>query len=275
MPGTKRRRPDVTTNMSLNSEYASHKLLVANRGEIAVRIIRTAQRLGIATVAIYTSSDALSPHVAIADEAAHLQNHAADPQQLASESKLYLSSAIIVSICRQYRVTMVHPGYGFLSENEEFALSVEAAGMIWLGPQPDVIRIMGLKHEARRLAAHAGLRLVPGSHGLVNTLDEAISMANTIGFPVILKATAGGGGMGLLVCQNSTDLSKCFISAQERATVSIMMIVDTLVEAECTFPSHCFVMGEFLSNGTTLQHAISKSRLVFVKLESTLCYISA
>lgn len=261
MPGIMVRRearPNTTTNMSLNSEYTSHKLLVANRGEIAVRIIRTAQRLGIATVAIYTSSDALSPHVAIADEAAHLQNCAGDQQQLASESKLYLSSATIISICKQYRVTMVHPGYGFLSENEEFALSVEAAQMIWLGPQPDVIRIMGLKHEARRLAANAGLQLVPGSQGLVNTLDEALNIANTIGFPVILKATAGGGGMGLIVCQNGSDLSKCFISAQERATVSMM--VDALVEAESTFPSQCFVMGEFLLNDTTLQHAISKSR---------------
>ncbi|KAG1748041.1 allophanate hydrolase subunit 2-domain-containing protein [Suillus lakei] len=198
--------------MLLNSEYTGHKLLVANRGEIAVRIIRTAQRLGIATLAIYTSSDALSPHAAIADEAAHLQDRASDQEQLGSESKLYLSSAIIISICRTALC------YGFLSENEEFALSVEAAGMIWLGPQPDVIRIMGLKHEARRLAANAGLQLVPGSQGLVNTLDEALSIANMIGFPVILKATAGGGGMGLLVCRNGSDLSNCFISAQERAT---------------------------------------------------------
>ncbi|KAG1727747.1 allophanate hydrolase subunit 2-domain-containing protein [Suillus paluster] len=204
--------------MLLNSEYASHKLLVANRGEIAVRIIRTAQRLGIATLAIYTSSDALSPHVAIADETVHLQTRASDQEELGSESKLYLSSASITSICMQYRVTMVHPGYGFLSENEEFARSVEAAGMIWLGPQPDVIRIMGLKHEARVLAANAGLELVPGSQGLVNTLDEALNIANTIGFPIILKATAGGGGMGLLVCRNRNDLSNCFIGAQERAT---------------------------------------------------------
>jgi acetyl/propionyl-CoA carboxylase alpha subunit len=258
--------------MVLNSEYASHKLLIANRGEIAVRIIRTAQRLGIATVAIYTSSDALSPHVAIADQAAHLQNHTSDQQQLASESKLYLSSAIIISICRQYQVTMVHPGYGFLSENEEFALSVEAAGMIWLGPKPDVIRIMGLKHEARSLAANAGLQLVPGSQGLVNTLNEALSISNAIGFPVILKATAGGGGMGLLVCRNSSDLSECFISARERATVS--MIVDTLVEAESIFPSHCFITGEFSLNDTTLQHVILKSKSVSVKLEFTLCFIS-
>jgi len=208
--------------MTLNSKYASHKLLVANRGEIAVRIIRTAQRLGIETLAIYTSSDALSPHVTIADESFHLQNHAAanDQVQPGLESKLYLSSASIISICKQHRVTMVHPGYGFLSENEEFALAVVAAGMIWLGPQPDVIRMMGLKHEARIIAANAGLQLVPGSQGLVNTLNEALSIANAIGFPVILKATAGGGGMGLLVCRDGDELSNCFISAQERATVS-------------------------------------------------------
>ncbi|OAX34102.1 hypothetical protein K503DRAFT_699315 [Rhizopogon vinicolor AM-OR11-026] len=204
--------------MTLNSEYAGHKLLVANRGEIAVRIIRTAQRLEIETLAIYTSSDALSPHVTIADEAVHLQDRASDQEQLGSESKLYLSSATIISICKQHRVTMVHPGYGFLSENEQFALSVEAAGMIWLGPQPNIIRIMGLKHEARVLAANSGLQLVPGSKGLVRTLNEALSIADTIGFPVILKATAGGGGMGLLVCRNGDDLSNCFIGAQERAT---------------------------------------------------------
>jgi urea carboxylase len=206
--------------MALNSEYAGHKLLVANRGEIAVRIIRTAQRLGIETLAIYTSSDALSPHVTIADEAAHLQSRTSDQEQLGSESKLYLSSASIISICKHHRVTMVHPGYGFLSENEDFALAVEAAGMIWLGPQPDIIRTMGLKHEARVLAANAGLQLVPGSQGLVSTLDEALSIANAVGFPVILKATAGGGGMGLLVCRNDNDLSNHFMSAQERATVS-------------------------------------------------------
>ena len=216
-----------------HSEYTGHKLLVANRGEIAVRILRTAQRLGIETLAIYTSSDSLSPHVTIADEAVHLRKRASDQEPLGSESKLYLSIDSIISICKQHRVTMVHPGYGFLSENEEFALSVEAAGMIWLGPQPHVIRIMGLKHEARILAANSGLQLVPGSKGLVSTLSEALSIANTIGYPVILKATAGGGGMGLLVCQDIDDLSNCFISAQERATVSRMAYA--LVEAKRTY----------------------------------------
>jgi urea carboxylase len=206
--------------MTLNSEYAGHKLLVANRGEIAVRIILTAQRLGIETLAIYTSSDALSPHVTIADEAAHLQSRINDQEQLGSESKLYLLSASIISICKHHRVTMVHPGYGILSENGNFAHSAEAAGMIWLGPQPYIIRTMGLKHEARVFAANAGLKFVPESRGLVSTLDEALSIANTVGFPVILKATAGGGGMGHLVCRNDNDLSDHFMSAQERSTVS-------------------------------------------------------
>jgi hypothetical protein len=117
---------------------------------------------------------------------------------------------------------MVHPGYGILSENDNFALSAEAAGMIWLSPQPYIIRTMGLKHEARVLAANAGLKLVPGSQGLVSILDEALSIANMVGFPMILKATlaAGGGGMGYLVCRNDNDLSDHFMSAQERATVS-------------------------------------------------------
>lgn len=255
--------------MTLHSEYAGHKLLVANRGEIAVRIIRTAQQLGIKTVAIYTSSDSLSPHVALADEAAHLQNRASDQEQLGSESKLYLSSASIISICMQHQVTMVHPGYGFLSENEGFALSVEAAGMIWLGPQPDVIRIMGLKHEARVIAANAGLQLVPGSIGLVSTLDEALIIANTIRFPVILKATAGGGGMGLLVCRNVDDLSNLFISAQERATVS-RMIYTLAGLGVLTFLSLCFTTAEFSLNDTTPQHVISKYRSVFVKFEFVL-----
>jgi biotin carboxylase len=104
----------------------------------------------------------------------------------------------------------------------------------------------------------SGLQLVPGSQGLVNTLNEALSISNAIGFPVILKAKAGGGGMCLLVCRNSSDLSECFISARERATVS--MIVDTLVEAESTFPSHCFITEGFLLNDTTLQHVILKSK---------------
>ncbi|KAH7919924.1 hypothetical protein BV22DRAFT_1022136 [Leucogyrophana mollusca] len=196
--------------------YLRHKLLVANRGEIAVRIIRTAQRLGVSTVAIYTPSDALSPHVALADQAVLLQTDN-DSDVASSESKAYLSVPLILSICEQYRVTMVHPGYGFLSENADFSRSVHDAGIIWLGPRADTIQAMGLKHEARAIAVQAGLELVPGSKGLVNGLEDALTASQGIGFPVMLKATAGGGGMGLVICQDEGELSTRFASTKQRA----------------------------------------------------------
>ncbi|KAF8837172.1 hypothetical protein BDN67DRAFT_973345 [Paxillus ammoniavirescens] len=202
--------------MQYSNLYGGHKLLVANRGEIAVRIIRTAKRLGIPTVAIYTSSDALSPHVSLAEEAALLKDASLEtPGQ--SESKSYLSPGAVISLCKDRAVTMVHPGYGFLSENADFAQAVIDAGILWLGPQPDVIRSMGLKHEARALAAKAGLPLVPGSQGLVGTFEDALTVSSDIGFPVMLKATAGGGGMGLVICKDEEELSIRFKNTKERA----------------------------------------------------------
>ncbi|KIJ19332.1 hypothetical protein PAXINDRAFT_174880 [Paxillus involutus ATCC 200175] len=202
--------------MQYSNLCSGHKLLIANRGEIAVRIIRTAKRLGIPTVAIYTSSDALSPHVSLADEAALLKDASLEtPAQ--SESKSYLSPGAVISLCKDRAVTMVHPGYGFLSENADFAQAAIDAGILWLGPQPDVIRSMGLKHEARALAARAGLPLVPGSQGFVGTFEEALIVSNDIGFPVVLKATAGGGGMGLVICKDEEELSIRFKNTKERA----------------------------------------------------------
>ncbi|KAF9233046.1 allophanate hydrolase subunit 2-domain-containing protein [Melanogaster broomeanus] len=203
--------------MQYSELYGGHKLLVANRGEIAVRIIRTAKRLGIPTVAIYTSSDALSPHVSLADEAALVKENTDAQAPGQSESKSYLSHSAIISVCSERAATMVHPGYGFLSENADFAQAVIDAGMLWLGPQPDVIRSMGLKHEARALAAKAGLPLVPGSQGLVNTFEEALTVSRDVGFPVMLKATAGGGGMGLVICKDEDELSARFKNTKERA----------------------------------------------------------
>ncbi|KAF8550790.1 AHS2-domain-containing protein [Imleria badia] len=195
--------------------YGGHKLLVANRGEIAVRVIRAAKQLGIHTVAVYSGSDALSPHVSLADEAALLK-HTSQPPDGQPESKVYLSISAIIAVCKDRHVTIVHPGYGFLSENADFAHTVVDAGMIWLGPQPDVIRAMGLKHEARTLTENAGLPLVPGSQGLVRTQEDALGIAREIGFPVMLKATAGGGGMGLDICKDDTELL-AFQSTTERA----------------------------------------------------------
>ncbi|KAG6373685.1 allophanate hydrolase subunit 2-domain-containing protein [Boletus reticuloceps] len=202
--------------MECRGFYGGHKLLVANRGEIAVRVLRTAKHLGISTIAVYSPSDALSPHVSLADEAALLKD-TSQPSDGQPESKLYLSLSAIIAVCKDRHVTMVHPGYGFLSENPDFAQAVVDAGMIWLGPQPNVIRAMGLKHEARTLAAKAGLPLVPGSQGLVNTQADALRIASEIGFPVMLKATAGGGGMGLVICNDDTELSARYESTRERA----------------------------------------------------------
>ncbi|KAF7341805.1 Urea carboxylase [Mycena sanguinolenta] len=171
-----------------------HKLLVANRGEIALRIIRTANSQGIKTVAIYTSSDALSPHVALADEALFL----APPTDGGPESQAYLAGPSIIALCKRNQVTMLHPGYGFLSENAVFAQAVLDAGIIWLGPTPSVIKTMGLKHLAREVAVEAGVVCVPGSAGLVT--DER-----------------GGGGMGMVICNDENALTNAFSKVTKRA----------------------------------------------------------
>ena len=204
----------------MSNTYGAHKLLIANRGEIAARIIRTAKKLGLRTVAIYTPSDALSPHVILADEAIPLPL----ANDTVSEANAYLKGLSIVSICQAHAVTLVHPGYGFLSENAEFAKQVVDAGMTWLGPRPDVIHLMGMKHEARKMAIQAGLEVVPGSDGLVTSVDDAMAVADKVGFPVILKATAGGGGMGMVVCSYESDLKDRFQTTKDRAKVSIALV---------------------------------------------------
>ncbi|KAI0765576.1 carbamoyl-phosphate synthase L chain, ATP binding domain-containing protein [Irpex lacteus] len=193
----------------------SQKLLVANRGEIAVRILRTARRLQIPTLAIYTHCDATSPHVTLADEAIPLRPNDADP---ASNARGYTDIEEIVRICVEYDVTLVHPGYGFLSENADFALALQEKGIGWVGPRPDIVRRMGLKHEARRIAEQAGVPVVPGSGDtLLQDADQAVKVADAIGYPVLLKATAGGGGMGMAVCTSEEDVNVKFDSTRDRA----------------------------------------------------------
>ncbi|KAL1938008.1 hypothetical protein VTO73DRAFT_12019 [Trametes versicolor] len=194
--------------------YASHKLLVANRGEIAIRVLRTARRLGIPTVAVYTRSDATAPHVVLADEAVALRR---DDDNPASNARGYLDADAILAICKERGVTLVHPGYGFLSENERFAQMVVDAGIVWLGPRPDTIEAMGLKHRAKELAMEVDVPLVPGSKSLLRDVEEAVSSASAIGYPVMLKSTAGGGGMGLVVCYTADELRAKFASTQARA----------------------------------------------------------
>ncbi|CAL5871789.1 uncharacterized protein PFLUO_LOCUS6042 [Penicillium psychrofluorescens] len=183
------------------------KLLIANRGEIAVRIIRTAKKLNIQTIAIYTEPDAASTHVHLADKAVLLQG---------PPSKTYLDGDQIINIAKQYHAQAVIPGYGFLSENADFARSVAQAGLVFIGPSPECMEAFGLKHTARELAIKADVPIVPGSKGLVQSEDEAIEIAQELGFPVMLKATAGGGGMGLLTCHSAQEVRQSFATVRSR-----------------------------------------------------------
>ncbi|KAL8684892.1 MAG: hypothetical protein Q9218_008083 [Villophora microphyllina] len=182
-------------------------LLVANRGEIATRIIKTAKKLGIKTIAIYTEADAASSHVTEADIPVLLSGGA---------SKGYLDADSIIEIAKENNVNAIIPGYGFLSENADFARSVATAGMAWVGPGPESIESFGLKHTARKLAVKAGVPVVPGSDGLISSEDDAVSESKRLGFPIMLKATAGGGGMGLATCNNVDEVKTSFATVKSR-----------------------------------------------------------
>ncbi|KAL3465684.1 allophanate hydrolase subunit 2-domain-containing protein [Aspergillus heterothallicus] len=182
-------------------------LLIANRGEIAVRLIKAAQKLHIRTIAIYTVPDCESEHVRLADEAV----------QLAGEPRgAYIDGDQIISIAKAHAAQGIIPGYGFLSENTSFARAAAAAGLIFVGPSAEAIESFGLKHTARELAIAAGVPVVPGTQGLVGTEDEAAVAAGELGYPVMLKATAGGGGMGLLTCSDEGEVRTNFRTVQSR-----------------------------------------------------------
>ena len=188
------------------------KILIANRGEIACRVIRTAKRMGIATVAVYSEADAEALHVREADEAV-----AIGPPQ-AAES--YLKIERIVAACQQTGAEAVHPGYGFLSERPAFAEALAKAGIIFIGPTPQAIAAMGDKIESKKLAAAAGVSTVPGHLGVIENVDGADSIAESIGYPVMIKASAGGGGKGMRVAHDRTELHEGFGSAQHEAKSS-------------------------------------------------------
>ena len=173
-------------------------LLVANRGEIARRIIRTAKRLGIRTIAVYSEADADLPFVVEADEAVGVGP--------ANPAQSYRNADAILAAAKSTGARAIHPGYGFLSENAEFARSVEANGLIWVGPTAEAITAMGDKINARNLMAAAGVPVAPGSHDPATTVQAAIEAATSIGFPVMVKAAAGGGGMGMAVAGDEAAL---------------------------------------------------------------------
>src|SRR5579883_61828 len=160
------------------------KILIANRGEIACRVMRTAHRLGIRTIAVYSEADAAARHVALADEARLIGP--------APARESYLKIEVILAAARATGAQAIHPGYGFLSENAEFAEACEAAGIVFIGPPPASIRAMGLKSAAKELMARSGVPVVPGYHGAAQDLEAFASAAQEIGYPVLIKASAGG-----------------------------------------------------------------------------------
>ena len=188
------------------------KILIANRGEIACRVIRSAKRMGIKTVAVYSEADAGALHVDLADEAVAIGPAAA------SESYLVIDK--LIEACKSTGAQAVHPGYGFVSENTAFAKALDAAGIAFIGPPPGAIAAMGDKIESKKLAAEAGVSTVPGYMGVIADADEAVKIAKEIGFPVMIKASAGGGGKGMRVAYDEAEARDGFRSATNEAQSS-------------------------------------------------------
>ena len=185
------------------------KILIANRGEIACRIMRTAKRMGIATVAVYSDADAGTPHVTMADEAVHIGG--------AASADSYLRADRIIEAAKQTGAEAIHPGFGFLSENADFVNDVEAAGLAFIGPGPKAIAVMGDKIESKALAESAGVSIVPGTPGAVEDVDTALAAAKKIGYPVMVKASAGGGGKGMRVIESADELADGMRAAMSEA----------------------------------------------------------
>lgn len=188
------------------------KILIANRGEIAVRVIRACQELGISTVAVYSTVDAESLHVLHADEAVCIGEPAA--------MKSYLKIPHILSACEITSAEGVHPGYGFLSENPQFASLCESSGLTFIGPSADTIALLGDKSQAKAIAKRVGCPIIPGSEGIVETVEDGLRVAEKMGYPIFIKASAGGGGKGIRIAENPEDFVRKFSAARTEAEVS-------------------------------------------------------
>jgi 3-methylcrotonyl-CoA carboxylase alpha subunit len=188
------------------------KVLVANRGEIACRVFRTARRMGVATVAVYSDADARALHTRSADEAVHIG--------AAPVRESYLVGERIIAAAKQTGAEAIHPGYGFLSENAEFAQAVIDAGLIWIGPNPSSITAMGLKDAAKERMIAAGVPVTPGYLGADQSVGRLQSEADAIGYPVLIKAVAGGGGKGMRRVERAEEFADALASCQREAVAS-------------------------------------------------------
>jgi acetyl-CoA carboxylase biotin carboxylase subunit len=188
------------------------KVLIANRGEIARRVIRTLKKMNIASVAIYSDSDRNAPHVLEADEAVYVGE--------SPSSESYLKQDVILQYCKELGVDGIHPGYGFLSENAGFARKVKEAGMIFIGPSPEAMEVMGDKLSAKQAVKEFGVPLVPGVDHAITDVNEAIKVAEEVGYPILIKASAGGGGKGMRLVENSAEFVEQMKLAQNEARSS-------------------------------------------------------
>ena len=205
------------------------KILIANRGEIAVRVISACKELGIQTVAVYSEADRYSSHVRFADQAICIGP--------AKSARSYLDLPSIISAAEITNVDAIHPGYGFLSENAGFAEVCEASGIKFIGPKPDVIQMMGIKERARAFMREQGVPVLPGSPGVLKTPEEALALAEEIGYPVIIKASAGGGGRGMRVVNQASELPGLVVQAQQEAG-SAFSSPDVYLEKYIAAPRH-------------------------------------
>lgn len=211
------------------SERKIKKILVANRGEIAIRVMRTAREMGIQTVAIFSDADAGSPHVKYADEAVNV----GPPPS----NQSYLRMDKIIDICLELNVDAIHPGYGFLSENAKFAKKVAEKGIIFIGPSPETIEVMGDKLAAKNAVSEYNVPMVPGVNHAVEDLEEAKKIAHEIGFPVLIKASAGGGGKGMRVVENAEEIEEQMQRAMSEAE-SAFGDKSVFIEKFITSPRH-------------------------------------
>jgi acetyl-CoA carboxylase biotin carboxylase subunit len=219
------------------------KILVANRGEIAIRVMKTAQKMGIKTVAVYSTIDRNSPHVKFADEAVWIGE--------SPSNQSYLLGDKIIEVAKSLHVDAIHPGYGFLSENADFAEEVEKNNLIFIGPKSKAIRMMGSKLAAKEAVMHYNIPMVPGVDHAIIDINEAKKTANAIGFPILIKASAGGGGKGMRIVEKETDFESQMDRAISEATAAFGD-GSVFIEKYVTSPRHIEIQIMADSHGNIL-----------------------
>src|SRR3989338_1139599 len=220
-----------------------HKILIANRGEIAVRVIRACRDIGISTVAVYSKADRESLHVQLADEAICIGE--------AASSDSYLNIPSIISAAEIADVEAIHPGYGFLAENPHFVEICESCQITFIGPKPESVRLAGDKSLAREIVRKAKVPIIPGSKTIIKDQHEALRVAKKLGYPVIIKAKAGGGGKGIKVAHNDGKLVNAFLTAQAEAEAAFAER-EVYIEKFVTEPRHIEVQVLGDSHGSVI-----------------------